>query len=74
MQQRDPRNWRRDMPKDSAVILGVLVAALIVAGLIVFWPRSTNTNTVMRETGPQAAQRNTPAKPAQQPPAKPPAQ
>jgi hypothetical protein len=72
MDQRDPKNWRHDLPNDTGVLAGILAALLIAIGLLMFWPRSeTNPATAFRDNGPRTER--TPTTPAPQPP-KPPAQ
>ena len=68
MRQRDPKSWH-DLPDDSGVIVGILVAALIVVDLFVFWPRGdTHTGTAMRDNAPRTERAPTttlPTKPVQ---------
>jgi hypothetical protein len=69
MHQRDPNR----LFDGNTIFIGVLIAALLVAGLFVFWPRgTTTTGTAMRDDSPRVerpAQKPTPApaptKPAQ---------
>ena len=53
--QRDPMAPRNDDPNDGRVVVGALIAALIMAMAVVFWPHSQNTttDTAMRDDAPK---------------------
>jgi hypothetical protein len=69
MRQRDP-NWRRSLSDDSGIIIGVLIAALVAVGIVMFWPKDeTNPATAMRDNSPRTERapvtpQSAPTKPA----------